>query len=148
MGDTRPWQTLAARASMPWLETAPMNERERFIADFRLDLYTMTELCARYNVARKTGYKWLDRMAQGGRAALRDRSRAPHHCPHRTAAEVAPMAGATGAGRRLAGPEHGGRSARAPRVGETTAAPPAALPSGRGGASDARAVTSRPIVVQ
>ncbi len=22
---------------MPWLETAPMNERERFIADFRLD---------------------------------------------------------------------------------------------------------------
>src|SRR5438034_4791171 len=125
MGDTRPWQTLAARASMPWLETAPMNERERFVADFRLDLYTMTELCARYNVARKTGYKWLDRMAQGGRAALRDRSRAPHHCPHRIAAEVAericgarqapqlgaadaaPMAGATGAGRRLAGPEHG-----------------------------------------
>src|SRR5207253_7641364 len=89
MGDTRPWQTLAARASVPWLETAPMNERERFIADFRLDLYTMTELCARYNVARKTGYKWLDRMAQGGRAALRDRSRAPHHCPHRIAAEVA-----------------------------------------------------------
>src|SRR5213592_2708383 len=89
MGDTRPWQTLAARASMPWLETAPMNERERFIADFRLNLYTMTELCARYNVARKTGYKWLDRMAQGGRAALRDRSRAPHHCPHRIAAEVA-----------------------------------------------------------
>ncbi len=74
---------------MPWLETAPMNERERFIADCRLDLYTMTELCARYNVARKTGYKWLDRMAEGGRAALRDRSRAPHHCPHRIAAEVA-----------------------------------------------------------
>src|SRR3989442_4542260 len=89
MGDTRPWQTLAARASMPWLETAPMNERERFIADFRLDLYTMTELCARYNVARKTGYRWIDRMEEGGRAALRDRSRAPHHCLHRIAAEVA-----------------------------------------------------------
>src|SRR2546430_8314539 len=89
MGDTRPWQTLAARASMPWLETAPMNEREHFIADFRLDLYTMTELCARYNVARKTGYKWLDRIAEGGPAALRDRSPAPPHWPHPIAAEVA-----------------------------------------------------------
>ncbi len=40
---------------MPWLETAPVDERERFIADYRLDLYTMTDLCARYNVSRKTG---------------------------------------------------------------------------------------------
>src|SRR6266498_2052883 len=89
MGDTRPWRTLASRASMPWLETAPVDERERFIADYRLDLYTMADLCARYNVSRKTGYKWIDRMEEGGRAALRDRSRAPHHCPHRIAADVA-----------------------------------------------------------
>lgn len=74
---------------MPWLETVPMEERERFIADDRLGLYTRTELCARYQVSRKTGYKWLGRMEEGGRAALRDRSRAPHHCPHRIAAEVA-----------------------------------------------------------
>lgn len=74
---------------MPWLETAPVNERERFIADYRLDLYPMAELCARYNVSRKTGYKWIDRMEEGGRAALRDRSRAPHHCPHRITADVA-----------------------------------------------------------
>ena len=46
---------------MPWLETAPVSEREHFIADSRLALYTMTELCARYNVSRKTGYKWIDR---------------------------------------------------------------------------------------
>src|SRR6266550_9363931 len=74
---------------MPWLETAPVSEREHFIADYRLSLYTMTELCVRYNVSRKTGYKWLDRMEEGGRAALHDRSRAPHHCPHRIAADVA-----------------------------------------------------------
>jgi hypothetical protein len=30
---------------MPWLETAPVDEREGFIADYRLDLYTMTD-CA------------------------------------------------------------------------------------------------------
>ena len=64
---------------MPWLETAPVEQREHCIADYRLDLYTMTELCQRYNVSRKTGYKFLNRMEEGGRAALRDRSRAPHH---------------------------------------------------------------------
>ena len=46
---------------MPWLETAPMEERGRFIDDHRLGLYDMTELCVRYAVSRKTGYKWLAR---------------------------------------------------------------------------------------
>ena len=42
---------------MPWLETAPMEQRERFIRDWQIGLYTMTELSARYDVSRKTGYK-------------------------------------------------------------------------------------------
>ena len=52
---------------MPWLETAPMEQRERFIRDHRSALYTMTELSARYGISRKTGYKWLDRFDEGGR---------------------------------------------------------------------------------
>jgi hypothetical protein len=32
-----------------------MNQRERFIQDHRVALYTMAELCARYGVSRKTG---------------------------------------------------------------------------------------------
>ena len=74
---------------MPWLETAPMEQRERFIRDWQLSLYTMTELSARYDVSRKTGYKWLERFDEGGRHALGDRSRAPHRCPHRIADAVA-----------------------------------------------------------
>ena len=74
---------------MPWLETAPMEQRERFIRDWRLGLYTMTELCARYSISRKTGYKWLERFDEGGRQALGDRSRAPQQCPHRIAEDVA-----------------------------------------------------------
>ena len=74
---------------MPWTETAPMEQREHFIRDRRLALYTMTELCARYGVSRKTGYKWLARFEDGGRQGLRDQSRAPHQCPHRIAADVA-----------------------------------------------------------
>jgi putative transposase len=76
---------------MPWLETAPMEQRERFIRDERLALYTMTELCERYGISRKTGYKWLDRFDAGGRAGLSDRSRAPHQCPHRIADNVAQL---------------------------------------------------------
>lgn len=74
---------------MPWLETQPVEERERFITDCRLGLYSMTELCTRYGVSRTCGYKWIERADSGGRAALRDRSRAPHHCPHRIPEAVA-----------------------------------------------------------
>jgi putative transposase len=76
---------------MPWLETAPMEQRERFIRDWQRGLYTMTELSARYGVSRKTGYKWLERFDEGGRQALGDRSRAPRSCPHRIADEIATL---------------------------------------------------------
>ena len=68
---------------MPWLETSPMEERERFIRAHQEALYTMVELCARYGISRKTGYKWLARFAEAGRSGLEERSRAPHTCPHR-----------------------------------------------------------------
>jgi transposase InsO family protein len=76
---------------MPWLEATPMEQRERFIRDQQSGLYTMTELCERHTISRKTGYKWLERFDAGGRAALGDRSRAPHRCPHRISADVAEL---------------------------------------------------------
>ena len=68
---------------MPWLETAPVDERIQFIQDALSDRFTMSELCARYGISRRIGYKWLERYAEEGRCGLQDRSRAPHHCPHR-----------------------------------------------------------------
>ena len=68
---------------MPWLETDPVQQRERFIADVHAGLNSMTELCEHYGISRTSGYKWVTRAAEGGRAALADRSRAPRHCPHR-----------------------------------------------------------------
>lgn len=76
---------------MPWPETSPVEERERFIDDHQLGLYTMTELCARYAISRKTGYKWLGRYDDGGRRALVNRSRAPHHCPHKISDAIAQL---------------------------------------------------------
>jgi putative transposase len=80
---------------MPWLETDPMDQRLQFITDHQLGLYTVTELCARYGISRKTGYQCLDRFEQGGRAGLAARSRAPHSCPHRIAADLANLLCAT-----------------------------------------------------
>src|SRR2546428_11368818 len=74
---------------MPWAETEPMKERMRFIADAERGLYSITELCERYGISRRTGYKWLDRYEVDGPAGLRERSRAPDHCPHRVEAAVA-----------------------------------------------------------
>ena len=76
---------------MPWQETSPMEERERFVREALRGLYGMTELCARFGISRKTGYKWLARYHAGGQPALHDQSRAPHHCPHRMDAAMATL---------------------------------------------------------
>jgi transposase InsO family protein len=76
---------------MPWLETIAVEQREAFLRDRALDVYSVTELCARYGISRKTGYKWLARFLEDGRGGLRDRSRAPHRCPHRIAAATAEL---------------------------------------------------------
>ena len=60
-----------------------MDERLQFVRDALRDRFTMSELCARYGVSRRIGYKWLARYEADGRRGLADRSRAPHHCPHK-----------------------------------------------------------------
>ena len=74
---------------MPWLETASMDERWQFVQEWREELYDKSELCARYGVSRKTGYKWIARFEEEGRRGLADRSRAPHRCPHKIDAALA-----------------------------------------------------------
>lgn len=65
-----------------------MTERARFVALHGEGLYSMTELCARFGISRRTGYKWLARYETGGLSALEDQRRAPHSCPHRTSQAV------------------------------------------------------------
>ena len=73
---------------MPWLETAPMNERFKFVQDALSDRFTMAEVCARYGVSRPTGYKWIARYAEEGRRGLEDRRRAPLTCPHKLSSSM------------------------------------------------------------
>lgn len=61
-----------------------MDQREQFLADYRRGHFSMQELCVRYAISRKTGYKWLARVTEEGRRGMAERSRAPHSCPHKT----------------------------------------------------------------
>lgn len=65
-----------------------MNLRMRFITDWQRDCWTMTELCADYQISRKTGYKWVERYEAAGPRGLHDQSRRPAHSPGATDPEL------------------------------------------------------------
>ena len=73
---------------MPWKETSPMNERVRFVAAMLEAEESFGELCERFGISRKQGYKWKERYEAGGVESLVDRSRAPHSHPHAVSPEV------------------------------------------------------------
>ena len=73
---------------MPWQEVDTVSLRVEFVRLAQMGGLGMVELCRRYQISRKTGYKWLERVRRGGQEALRDRSRRPQHSPRRTAAQV------------------------------------------------------------
>ena len=73
---------------MPWQEKSLMDQRIQFIADYQREVFTVVELADRYEISRKTAYKWIDRYADGGPSALGDQSRRPKSCPHQTASEI------------------------------------------------------------
>lgn len=55
-----------------------MDQRVACIADWLRDEWTMTELATRYQVSRKTAYKWVGRYEEDPEHGLAERSRAPH----------------------------------------------------------------------
>ncbi len=73
---------------MPWSETSPMDQKLLFIADCARELYSIADLCRRYGISRKTGYKWIDRFKEQGPEGLCERSRRPHHLVRLTPTEL------------------------------------------------------------
>src|SRR2546422_1645928 len=69
---------------MPWRERSLMDVRLRFVQDVHRPGWSIAEVCRRYQVSRKTGYKWLERYEKAGPAGLVDRSHRPYTCPHAT----------------------------------------------------------------
>lgn len=68
---------------MPWKVSGAVDQRMRFVKDHGTGLFSMSELCARYETSRQTGYKWLERYHAGGVQSLQDQSRAPKRSPQR-----------------------------------------------------------------
>jgi len=74
---------------MPWDETTRMSQRLRFISDLESGQYTMTELCERYGISRKTGYKWAERFVSVGPGGLEDLPHTAKSFPHQVSLEKA-----------------------------------------------------------
>lgn len=74
---------------MPWKELKPMDQKTQFVADYLRQTLDMTELCQRYGISRKTGYKWIGRYIESGPQGLEDRSRRPGRSPNQTPDEIA-----------------------------------------------------------
>ena len=74
---------------MPWKESRALDERKRFIEQWKKGEEDFAELCRRSGIARQTGYKWAKRFAQAGEEGLEERSRAPDHCSHALSEDVA-----------------------------------------------------------
>lgn len=63
---------------MSWQEKDRMKLRKEFVLQAKKESTNIADLCRRYGVSRKTGYKWLNRYSEGGEDLLCDQSRRPH----------------------------------------------------------------------
>jgi hypothetical protein len=74
---------------MPWKETKVVTERMKFVLAVEAEpLESMTVLCARFGISRKTGYKWLKRFEGEGPRGLEDRASLARSISHRLPANV------------------------------------------------------------
>jgi transposase InsO family protein len=73
---------------MPWTEVNRVDERMKFVMRALMKEESFTHLCREFGITPKTGYKWLDRFKEDGRAGLNDLSRRPKKSPRDTAEEV------------------------------------------------------------
>lgn len=63
---------------MPWKAISVMSLRHEFVTMVKDSKMSFSEMCRRFNISRKTGYKWLHRYLEEGALGLADRSRKPH----------------------------------------------------------------------
>lgn len=76
---------------MPWEEVSTVSLRREFVELAQQPDANFSALCQRYQVSRKTGYKWLKRYRLDGE--LGDRSRRPLRSPRHTGEAVACQVG-------------------------------------------------------
>lgn len=73
---------------MPWQESSPMTERFSFVQACLDRAETIADICERFGISEKTGYKFLKRFRERGPDGLEYESRARLTHPHRITPEV------------------------------------------------------------
>ncbi len=69
---------------MPFENRTVMEQRIEFVLLAKSsNKIKINELCARFKISRKTGYKWINRFNTGGFCNLKDKSKRPHRSPGR-----------------------------------------------------------------
>lgn len=74
---------------MPWRACSPMQEKLDFIRACLNRREPVADICQRFGISEKTGYKILRRFREEGEAGLAARSHAPLTFPHRMAPAIA-----------------------------------------------------------
>jgi len=69
---------------MPWQECSTMTLRQEFLTLAQQPGVSFSQLCQRFGISRKTGYKWRRRYREKGVTGLADLSRRPQHSPTRS----------------------------------------------------------------
>jgi transposase InsO family protein len=67
---------------MPWKYLSLVEARRRFVELVFKAQEPFVQLCHRFHISRKTGYKWKERFLAGGGRNLRDQSRRPKRPAH------------------------------------------------------------------
>jgi putative transposase len=76
---------------MPWKVINQMGLKIQLIKDWNAGYSSKIDLSHKYGISRPTIYKWLKRYKQAGIEGLKEQSRAPKSCPHRTSQEILKM---------------------------------------------------------
>lgn len=70
---------------MPWNEVTTLTLRYEFVTFALQEGSNISQLCIRFGISRKTGYKWLRYFLESGERGLGNHSSRPHHSPYKTA---------------------------------------------------------------
>jgi transposase InsO family protein len=73
---------------MPWKVINQMDIKIELVNDWNQGYFSVTDLSQKYGVSRPTIYKWLKRYKYFGIEGLKEQSRAPKNCPHRTSKKI------------------------------------------------------------
>jgi putative transposase len=74
---------------MGWRASEIKDEKIKFVGDYLKGEFNFSELCQRYSISRPTGYALIERYHEEGLEAFEEKSRAPHHIPHKTSTKLA-----------------------------------------------------------